>query len=216
MRPSHSPVPPISKQAPRLLSRLVAIRNPQSAIEGMNSKPDPRSPLNRLTEDRAAEVVDYTRTHSLKQTVDWLARDGLKTSYSSLWKWLNRRSLRQCFTEAESSANEFQDWLAKSFPKMSQRELERRASLMFQFKAVKSGDPKTYLALATARHKSKIDKARLNQRERAMNQDHEKWLAAQKTKIEAGLEALYLEVKDNAEARELFQKFKTAATRAMT
>jgi len=182
----------------------------------MNSKPDPRSPLNRLTEERAAEVVDYTRTHSLKQTVDWLARGGLKTSYSSLWKWLNRRSLRQCFKEAESSADEFHDWLTKAFPKLSQRELERRASLMFQFKAVKSGDAKTYLALATARHKSKMDKARIEQRERALAQAREKWLAAQRTKIEAGLDALYLEVKDNAQARELFQKFKAVATKATT
>jgi hypothetical protein len=61
-----------------------------------------------------------------------------------------------------------------------------------------------------------MDQARLEQRERAMAQAREKWHAAQRTKIEAGLDALYLEVKDNAQARELFQKFKAAATEATT
>lgn len=180
----------------------------------MNHKPDLRCPINRLPEDRAAEVADHARTHTFDETVAWLAKGGLKTSSSAVSRWLSRWSLQQCFTAAESSANEFRDWLAKSFPKLSQRELDRRAGLMFQFKAVKSGDARTYLAFATARHKAKMDKVKFDQRERAMTQDREKWLTAQKSKIEAGLDALFLEVKDNTEARELFQKFKTVVTKA--
>jgi len=182
----------------------------------MNRKQNTNSPLYTMSEDRAAEVADYARTHSLSETVAWLANDGLKTSHTSLSRWLHRWTLQQRLLEAESSANEFRDWLAHSFPNLSEKELDRRAGLMFQFKAVKSGDAKTYLAFATARHKAKMDKARFDQRERAMTQDREKWLAAQRTKIEAGLDALFLEVKDNAEARELFQKFKTVATQATT
>ena len=180
----------------------------------MNRKPNPRSPLNRLPEDRAAEVADYARAHTLNQTVGWLARNGLKTSHTALGRWLKRWSLQQRFMAAESSANRFRDWLAKSFPKLSQKELDRRAGLMFQFEAVESGDAKTYLSFVTARHKSKMDRATLDQRERAMTQDREKWLAAQKSKIEAGLDALFREVKDNTEARELFQKFKVVVTQA--
>ncbi len=182
----------------------------------MNCKPNVRCPLNRLPEDRAAEVADYARTHTFDETVAWLAKGGVKTSCSAVKRWFHKWSLQQCFKAAESSADEFRDWLAKSFPKMSQKELDRRAGLMFQFKAVKSGDAKTYLAFATARHKAKMDRVKFNQRERAMTQDREKWLAAQKTKIEAGLDALFLEVKDNTEARELFQKFKTVVTQATT
>jgi len=47
-----------------------------------------------------------------------------------------------------------------------------------------------------------------------MMQAREKCLAAQRTQIEAGLDALYDEVKDNAEAVELFHKSKAAATGA--
>jgi len=173
-----------------------------------------RSFLQSLPEGRAAMIEEYAKTHTLNETVAWLSKSGWHTSSGSLSRWLCHRIWQQCFKAAESSAEVYRDWLAKSFPKLSERELDRRASLMFQFKAMKSGDAKTYLALATARHKTRMDKARLDQRERAMAQAREKWLAAQKTKIEAGLDALFLEVKDNPEARELFQKFKTVVTQA--
>jgi hypothetical protein len=68
----------------------------------------------------------------------------------------------------------------------------------------------------SGRVKGTMEEKRFDQRERAMMQEREKWLAAQKSKIEVGLDALYLEVKDNAEARELFQKFQAVATKATT
>ena len=66
----------------------------------------------------------------------------------------------------------------------------------------------------SGRVKGAMEEKKFDQRERAMMQAREKWLAAQRTKIEAGLDALYDEVKDNAEALELFQKFKAVATGA--
>lgn len=68
----------------------------------------------------------------------------------------------------------------------------------------------------SGRFKSAMEEKRFDQRERAMTQDREKWLAAQRSKIEAGLDALFLEVKDNAEARELFHRFKTVVTNTHT
>jgi hypothetical protein len=182
----------------------------------MNRKPNPNNPLNTLSEDQAAEVGEYVRTHTLAKTVAWLASQGVKTRATALSDWYSRWSLRQQLRAAELRADRFRHWLAESFPKLSQRELDRRANVVFQTEAMQAGDAKTYLAFAAARHKSKMEKAKLDQRERAMNRDREKWLAAQKTKIESGLDALYLEVKDNAEARELFQKFKAVATKATT
>lgn len=44
--------------------------------------------------------------------------------------------------------------------------------------------------------------------------DEKKWAAQQATKIEAGLEALFQEVKGNAEARSLFEKFKAVVNQA--
>jgi hypothetical protein len=179
-------------------------------------KPNPNNPLNRFSEDRAAEVGEFVRTHTLAKAVAWLASQGVKTRVTALSDWYRTWSLQQQLRAAELRADRFKHWLAESFPKLSQRELDRRANVVFQTEAMEAGDARTYLAFNAARHKSKMDKARLEQRERAITQHREQWFAAQKSKIEAGLDALYLEVKDNAEARELFQKFKTVVTHATT
>jgi hypothetical protein len=182
----------------------------------MNRKQPIKSPLYGMSEEQAAAVADHARTHPIPKTVAWLAQNGLKTSNTALGRWLSTRRLHRRLLAAESRALRFRGWMAESFPHIRECELDRRANLMFQFEAVECGDARTYLAFATARHKSKMDQAKLEQRERAMAQAREKWHAAQRTKIEAGLDALYLEVKDNAQARELFQKFKAAATEATT
>lgn len=44
--------------------------------------------------------------------------------------------------------------------------------------------------------------------------DKEKWTEQQKTKIEAGLDALFQEVKGNPEARSFFEKFKAVVNQA--
>src|SRR5213593_4456107 len=182
----------------------------------ISRKPNPNNPLNTLSEDQAAQVGEYVRTHTLGKAVAWLASEGVKTRATALSDWYQRWSLQQQLRAAELRADRFRHWLAESFPKLSQRELDRRANVVFQTEAMQTGDARTYLAITTARHKARMDKANFEQRERTMAQDREKWFAAQKAKIQAGLDALYLEVKDNAEARELFQKFKAVATKATT
>src|SRR2546425_3231034 len=172
----------------------------------MNREPYTSCPLNRISEDRKAEVAEYSRTHSIDKTVAWLARKGLKTSATALGRWLRGWWMRLSFQEAQRLALDYRCWLAAAYPHLDEKELDRRARLMFQTRAMEAGDAKTYLAISTARHKTKMDHARFEQRERALAHDREKWLAAQKSKIEAGLDALYLEIKDNAEARQLFQK----------
>jgi hypothetical protein len=183
---------------------------------GMYRKKHSNSPLNRVSADRAAKIVHYARTHTIARTVAWLARKRVKTSIGALSRWLSTQGLRESLLAAEEHALEFRNWMAVTFPDICEEELDRRANLMFQFEAVKCRDPKTYLAFSTARHRTKMDRARFEQRERALALAREKWLASQRTKIEAGLDALYREVKHNAEARDLFQKFKAVATKATT
>ena len=197
-------------------SELRKLGTPSRDGQRMNRKQPIKSPLYAMSEEQAAAVADHARTHTIPKTVAWLAQNGLKTSNTALGRWLSTRRLNQRLLAAESRVLRFKDWMKRSFPDIPEAEVERRANLMFQFEAVEFGDSKTYLAFSTARHRTKMDHARFDQRERGMAFDREKWLAAQRTKIEAGLDALYLEIKDKAEARQLFQKFKDVATRATT
>lgn len=180
----------------------------------MSKKVRADSILGTLTPDRQAEIAEHLRTHTLAESKAWLAADGIRISINSLSEWLSSYRAKQVFARAESSATEFRDWMASDFPDLSEAELDRRAAIWFQSEAMKGGDAETYLAFATARHKAEMDKLKLEQRERGMAQEREKWLAAQKTKIEAGLDALYQEIKSNAEARDLFQRFKAVITKA--
>ncbi len=131
--------------------------------------------LGTLTEERQAEVADYARTHTIAEARDWLKADGVKVSAGAFSRWLSSWSLQQAFTQSESDAIEFRDWLATSFPALSEEDLDARAALMFQFKAVKAGDSETYLAFATARHKAQMDKAKFDQKERQLQLDIDKF-----------------------------------------
>lgn len=131
--------------------------------------------LGTLTEERQAEIADYARTHSIDDTRAWLKADGVKVSSGAFSSWLSSWSLSQRFQQSESSALQFKDWLQQAFPKMSEQELDSRAAMIFQFEALKSGDPDTYLAFATARHKAAMDKAKFDQKERQLALDIEKF-----------------------------------------
>jgi hypothetical protein len=131
--------------------------------------------LGTLPEERQAEIADYARTHTIEETRAWLNSDGIKVSAGAFSTWLSSWSLAQRFRSMESQADQFKDWLGKTMPDLSEAELDRRAALMFQFEAVKSSDPETYLAFATARHKGQMDKLKFDQRERQLILDRERF-----------------------------------------
>ncbi len=132
------------------------------------------SVLGTLPEDRQETIAAYARTHTLEDTIAWLAADGVRISRSRLSVWLSSFSLRQAFKAAEQSTEEFAAFLRESFPDIDPAELDRRAALFFQGEAMKTGDAETYLAFATARHKAETDRARLAQKERSLSLDERK------------------------------------------
>ena len=129
-------------------------------------KPNSNSVLKTLPSDRQAAIAEHCRTNSLEDTRAWLAQDGIKTSEAALSSWLSWWQLQQRFNRAQDNAEEFKTWLAKAFPEMSEEEFDRRASLSFQFEAMREGDADTYLAFATARQKGKMDQLKFEQKER--------------------------------------------------
>ena len=180
----------------------------------MSRKTRNDSVLGTLPDERQAEIADHCRSHSLTDTVAWLRSDGVRVGRTALSNWLSSWSLRQRFVRAESNAETFREWMAKESPSLSEEELDKRAALMFQFSAVEEGNAEQYLAFATARHKAKMDALKLDQKERGMAFDREKFLASIKTQIEHGLDALFAEVKSNPEARALFEQFKAVVRKA--
>jgi len=161
----------------------------------MNRKPRSDSALKTLPEDRQAAIADYARTHSLQETVTWLREDGVRTSITALSSWLSWWSMSQIFRQSESDAQEFREWLAKEFPKLSEDELDQRAALRFQFDAMRSGDPDTYLAFATARHRAKMDKVKADQKERSLALDERRLSLLEKKAAQADAAAKVVDSK---------------------
>ncbi len=140
------------------------------------------------------------------------------TKYAKFCSWWHRQkewNILGELAEMDEAA------LQKRFPNLSRENLRTAAIFRSYAAAELKHDDKLRLNVIkvdadeqSSRCKGTMEEKKLDQRERALKQEREKWQAAQRTKIEAGLDALYLEVKDNAEARELFYKFKAAATQA--
>ena len=140
------------------------------------------------------------------------------SKYSKFCAWWHRQKQWDILGEL---AEMDEAALKQRFPNLSRENVRTAAILRSYVAAELKEDDKLRLNVIkvdadeqSGRFKGAMEKKKFDQRERVLVQEREKWLAAQRTKIEAGLDALYLEVKDNAEARALFQKFKEAATRA--
>lgn len=172
------------------------------------------STLGTLPEDRQAEIAEHAAGHTLKETVAWLKADGISISSGALSRWLSSWQLRRLFQLADADTMDFIRQLKERNPNLPESELQQFGAEFFQMQAMKMGDAKTFLKFATARTKAEMEKAKLAQKDRALQFDEKKFAASLKTKIEHGLDALYEEIKGNAEARSLFEKFKAVVNNA--
>ena len=161
------------------------------------------SVLGTLPEDRQLDIANQARAHTLAETIEWLRADGIRIGQTALSEWLSSWQLRQTFLRAESSANQFKQWLAQSFPDLSESEMDRRAALQFQFESMKTGDPETYLAFATARHKAKIDTAKLKLKEQQVALDSRRVALLEKKAAQADQAKQVVESKFTPEEQQI-------------
>src|SRR5580698_2952055 len=85
--PAHSTPAPDTHHAPSTIASLppsIGRAKEGAKVETRNRKPRCDSPLNCLSDDRQAALMDFMRTHTLDKTVEHLAAEGLKTNSSSL------------------------------------------------------------------------------------------------------------------------------------
>lgn len=171
-------------------------------------KPRGDSTLKILPEERQREIVEHAAGHTLAETRVWLAADGIETSSAALSGFLSWWHLRHQFKSWEADAVTMIDLLRQKRPDLPEGDLQGYANEFFQLKAIKENDSETWLAFASARHRALMDKAKLEQRERELEFDKEKFRQSIKSNIERGLDALFEEIKANPQAVELFGRMK--------
>lgn len=103
-------------------------------------KPRADSVLKTLPPDRQAAIAEYLREHSLKDTRQWLAADGLKTSEAALsgflsWFALQARLQRNGSTVAQVLAD-----LKQEDPSLNDEQLDRAGQRFFTALAISEED----------------------------------------------------------------------------
>ena len=129
-------------------------------------------------------------------------RHGFTISLGSLSEWHNWYGLKLGINNAVARAEQLRAEMAQS-GSFTAEQIERAGQVYFMSQAVGDGDPKTFFLMA---------KIGLQREQQSL--DREKLTAATRSKIEAGLDALFVEIKGNARAEKLFAELKEVVSKA--
>ena len=122
-----------------------------------------------------------------------------QSTLSDFYVWLR---LKRQWNRAAATAEQARIEMAKDAD-FSDDQLDRFYERVLKAEATETGNAKNYVALG------KLQLTRLKQ-----EIEREKLSAASKSKIEAGLDALYAEIKGNAKAEALFEKLQEVVAKA--
>lgn len=156
----------------------------------------------RLTEpqdDRIGGDYPHGRPWTLDEARDWLLRTHrVACSLSTISDFRSREANFRALREANDAVRSLQtEWIEGGM--LSAEDAMEAANLIFIDQATKAGDVKSYKAICD-----------IMLRNSAARRDLAKLRAADKTKIEAGLDALFAEIKGNARAEALFAELRDA------
>ena len=132
---------------------------------------------------------------------------GTDKAYSLFCQWMWRQLELQ---EQQASQEDFEAWYSARNPGVSRERIREQGIAFFMAQAMKTNDPKTFFDmsnLSLAENKGVLEVRKL---------ELERQKLAQKIKsdYEKGLDAIYEDIKDNAEALALFEQFKAVINKA--
>src|SRR5579864_1836384 len=97
-------------------------------------KPRSDARLKNLPDERQAQIAEFARTHSLSQTVQWLAGQDLKTSLSAVSQFLRWYRVKQGMATNEATLREKLADVVRSDP--SHRRLTNLGHTLFSISAI--------------------------------------------------------------------------------
>ena len=101
-------------------------------------KPRSDARLKNLPDERQAQIAEFARTHSLAQTVQWLAGQDLKTSLSAVSQFLRWYRVKQGMATNEATLREKLVDLVREDP--SHRRLDSLGNTLFSINAILDQD----------------------------------------------------------------------------
>lgn len=170
-----------------------------------SEKPRSDSTVARLPEALRAEIVRRLgeENQSFEEVAAWLREDGHRVSKSALHDWYSIHSWKLNAERARAVATQVREDAAAlgAYDAATLALVQERAYVLARTKGADVKDLATLAGIIG-------DSARLKLKERELNLNLEKFRQQVKTDIEKGLDALHAEIKGNAEALRLFEKFR--------
>lgn len=123
--------------------------------------------MNRLPDERQAGIADYAEHHTLRETLDWLRADGVKSSSAALSNWLAGYGLSRRFERNETVVKRAIDELRRSGIKPE--EAEAAGQYFFNALAMDEADANVWSITHSIEHgkaKLELDKRKVAVAER--------------------------------------------------
>ena len=117
--------------------------------------------LKNLPEEKQIEIVEYARGKTLRQISEWLIANGIGASDQMVGRFLSWRGLRDQLREHTYRTNTLLDLLKDKVPTLPEEKFERYMESLFSQQALTLGKPELYLEFRRAKHRERVDKARL-------------------------------------------------------
>lgn len=156
-------------------------------------KPRSDSKLKTLPEDVQRELANMLRTQPIKAARAWLRKEhGVTCASSAFTGFRQWWDMRERFQRDESRVEAILDRLSREQPDLSKRKLFDIGQTLFAGLAIEREDNLEWY---------RVQRTELNR---------DKFDSASQAKIEAGLKALYEEIKGNAAAEAAFANLEAA------
>ncbi len=111
-------------------------------------KPRSDARLKNLPDGDQAHIAEFARTHSLAQTVQWLAGRDIKTSLSAVSQFLRWHRLKQRMANNEAKVREELVDVARKDP--SHRRLGQLGQTGYSITSIMDLDPRTWCQVQNA------------------------------------------------------------------
>ena len=105
-------------------------------------KPRSDARLKNLPDERQAQIAEFARTHSLSQTVQWLAGQDIKTSLSAVSQFLRWYRVKQGMAINEATLREKLTDVLRKDP--SHCRLDKLGQALFSISAILDQDPRAW------------------------------------------------------------------------
>lgn len=162
----------------------------------------PEAVLKNLPAERQEQVYEKLGEKTLREVRAWLAEDGLKVSLQTISEFRSWYASRLQAQLREQRVLNYMEVLRKQSPELSEEKLAQYGASVFNLQAIEEQDPKLFLAIQTAQHKAQMDRLKLEQRERQIQQRQE-GLELEKARFQRETAELFLKWAADQRAKEI-------------